>query len=167
MYIPLYILGYEYGRDEQGYLLRKRAPHALPSLGLGRSVGHWLYYLIGKRYWLGESVIRGSSGHHENQAYPSCRRTMDPRGLHRRRTLRAGGETVGARKAWPRVPDRLPYMISSSLLLVFVVNILRNELPSGAISPVFVPVQDSDIRTSSGIDIHILQRNNWIVDLII
>jgi len=39
MYIPLYILAYEYGRDEQGYLLGKRAPHALPSLGLGRSVG--------------------------------------------------------------------------------------------------------------------------------
>jgi len=50
MYIPLYILGYEYGWGEQGYLLRKRAPHALPSLGLELSVGRWLYYLIGKRH---------------------------------------------------------------------------------------------------------------------
>ena len=50
---------------------------------------------------------------------------------------------MGARKAWPRVPDRLPYMISSSLLLVFVVNILRNELPSGAISPVLTLVEDT------------------------
>lgn len=45
MYIPLYILAYEYG-----YLLRKRAPHARSSLGLGLSVGRWLYYLIGKRH---------------------------------------------------------------------------------------------------------------------
>ena len=50
MYIPLYILAHEYGRDEQGYLPRKRVPHAQASLGLDPSVGRWLYYLVGKRH---------------------------------------------------------------------------------------------------------------------
>ncbi len=48
MYIPLYILACEYGWGEQGYLLRKRAPHALPSLGLERSVGRWWYPHLGR-----------------------------------------------------------------------------------------------------------------------